>query len=114
MNMTMKKELLKQLQETPEVVTEETQELGRFGQIWIRYMEENHPVQVMRLQLEDSFYSMALQIEAQGQELKQIIMEQLRKATVLPTDLTERTAVEGQLREQAEELTRDRILAPFN
>lgn len=85
-------------------------EIGRFGKLWIRWMEETHPKLVMQLLLNNSFYmtAEAINLAATQAVLKQT--DKMLEQQKLPDDPEQRAAIINGLRASAEEQVKKQIL----
>lgn len=70
-------------------VAEEEFEIGRWGEAWQRFMEENYPTEAAELMNTERWDELALEIEQEALELWELLRRQYAKANPRPTDFME-------------------------
>ncbi len=68
---------------------EEEMTIGRWGIAWQRFMIENHPAEATELQATERWSELALELDREAWELRELLRKQYSKANPRPTTFTE-------------------------
>ncbi len=63
--------------------------IGRWGIAWQRFMTENHPTEAAELQATDRWDEIALEIDREAWNLRELLRKQYAKANPRPTTFME-------------------------
>lgn len=84
--------------------------LSRFGQAFLRSLEQNRPEEYARLKAGGDLDSLAAQVDARAQSQYEHLVAELQRTNPLPTEYAARASALMALQSQAEELVMDEVL----
>ncbi len=71
------------------IADEDEMTIGRWGTAWQQFMNENYPTEAVELQATDRWNALALEIDQEAWNLRELLRKQYAKANPRPTTFME-------------------------